>query len=153
MDALTIGQAAHALGITPQRVSQLLAAGALEGPEPPPGQRAPRDAPRVWLESLEAEQQRRSAIPAQSKPQRRTYDDPDALRDDVFRLKAALDAARDQLARQREQTRRVTRLLADTVAALQEQQELAQEADRITEAYSTLATTHLAPDTPPPSAS
>lgn len=153
MDVLTIGQAAHALGITPQRVSQLLAAGTLEGPATPPGQRAPRDAPRVWLESLEAEQQRRVALPGRSKPRRQIPDNPDALRDDAFRLKVALDAARDQLARQREQTRRVTRLLAETVAALQEQQELAQEADRITEAYSTLATTQLAPDTPPVSAS
>ena len=57
--------------------------------------------------------------------------------------------ARDQLARQREQNARLASLLADTVAALQEEQALAREAERITEQYATIATNHLAPDLPP----
>jgi len=71
------------------------------------------------------------------------------LKDDAYRLKIALDVARDHVGRQRQQNERLTALLAQAVAALQEEQALAREADRITEEYATIATNHLAPDGPP----
>jgi 1,6-anhydro-N-acetylmuramate kinase len=73
------------------------------------------------------------------------------LRDDVLRLKIALDAARDVIAQERKQSRRLARLLADAVESLQEEQRLADAAEIITEQYASIVTTHLMPDPPEPS--
>jgi len=143
-EALTIGQAATLLGVTQQRVHQLLSRGVLVGPRIPGGQRAQRGAPRVWRSSAEDYLRRRrpraSNVPASSE-----------LRDDVLRLKIALDAARDVIAQERKQSRRLARLLADAVESLQEEQRLADAAEIITEQYASIVTTHLMPDPPEPS--
>ncbi len=68
------------------------------------------------------------------------------MRDDAYRMKLALDIARDQLTQQRLQNEKLTRLLADTIAALQAEQAMSREAERITEEYAAIATNHLAPD-------
>ena len=51
-EAMTLAEAAAALKVSPQRISQLLASGVLLGPLPTKGQRAPRNAPRVYRASL-----------------------------------------------------------------------------------------------------
>ncbi|XTP34742.1 hypothetical protein ACORG1_00270 [Mycobacterium sp. TJFP1] len=58
----------------------------------------------------------------------------------------ALDAARDQITKQRRQNEKLVGLLADAVAALQAEQAMARESERITEEYSAIATNHLSPD-------
>lgn len=68
------------------------------------------------------------------------------LRDDAQRLKIALDAARDQMARLRQQNARLTSLFAETVDALQQEQAMAEQADVITEQYASIATNHLGPE-------
>lgn len=143
-EAVTIRQAAERLSVTPQRVSQMLRDHTLDGP-PQPGGRAPRNVPRVYLRSLSDLETRRAGRSVVSQPRVRES----LLRDDAHRLKLALDIARDQLSRQRQQNERLTTLLAETVAALQDEQALARQADRITEECAALATNHLAPDSPP----
>lgn len=147
MEALTIKDAATCLHVSRQRVSQMLAAGDLDGPVQRPGVRASRDVPRVYVASVEAWGAHR-ANPSARRARLATAEG-ETLRDDAHRLKLALDVARDQIARQRTQNERLATLLADTVAALQEEQALAREADRITEEYATIATNHLAPDAAP----
>lgn len=142
VNAVTINTAAERLGVTPQRVSQMLKDGELCGPRQGPG-RASRNALRVYLDSLETVEQRRAAGQSllRSKGGReRTF------QDDAHRLKIALDVARDQVARHRRQNERLTKLLAEAVAALQEEQTLSRDADRIAEEYAAVATNHLAPD-------
>lgn len=154
VDALTIRQAATVLGVTPQRVSQRLADGTLAGPPPPTGDR--RNAPRVWVDSLESLQAAETAGPTSTRPAApQSEAEVRALRYDAERLRLALDSSRDHLTRQRRQTKNTAALLAEvastlqkTVAALQEQIALAEDADRITEAYSSVLTNHLTNDGP-----
>lgn len=144
---MTIQEAATRLRVTRQRISEMLKSGVLDGPPQPPGVRARPNVPRVYVTSLQdreahkATGQRgggRSATPSEA-----------ALKDDAHRLKLALDVARDQIVRQRGQNERLTSLLAQAVAALQEEQALARQGDRITEQYAAIATNHLAPDSLP----
>lgn len=144
---MTLTEAASRLGVTPQRVSQLLSQGRLQGPSQSPGARARKNAPRVYLSSIE-ERIAQKALP-RSQRGRTTSLSETALRDDAHRLKLALDVARDQIARQRQQNERLTALLAETVAALRDEQALARKADEITEQYAAIATNHLAPDVLP----
>src|SRR5690349_3308357 len=72
--ALTIAEAAAALGVKPQRIHQLLRDGRLTGPAVPPG-RAPALVGRVWRDSLAAEQKRREA--AKHVPSMRSHRRPD----------------------------------------------------------------------------
>ena len=141
---LTLKEAASHLGVSPQRISQMLKDGDLDGPPQRPGARAPRNAPRVYMASLE------ERVARHAKPQRErgraAMPSEAALRDDAHRLKLALDVARDQIARQRQQNERLVALLAEAVAALREEQALARDADQITEQYAAIATNHLAPD-------
>lgn len=146
-EAVTIQDAATRLGVTPQRVSQMLKSGVLTGPPQPPGARGVPNAPRVYVASIQDRQmQRASTQHGDGRPGTRSEA---ALKDDAHRLKLALDVARDQIARQRDQNERLASLLAQTVAALQEEQALARESERITEQYAAIATNHLAPDTLP----
>jgi hypothetical protein len=148
VEALTIVDAATRLRVSRQRISQMLTRGDLDGPPQQPGVRASHNAPRVYLASLEAWEVRRAGL----RPTRGGRPDQPceaALRDDAYRLKLALDVARDQLVRQRRQNERLVSMLADTVAALKDEQALAREAERITEEYATIASNHLAPDLPP----
>lgn len=148
MEAVPLGEAAARLGVSRQWVGQLLAKGVLAGPRHPPGQRAPHNAPRVYLDSLEAEVERRAAQAVRSSGSTRGAGQASeaAFEDDAFRLKLALDVARDVIAGQRRQNERLTSLLADAVAGLQQEQALARETEQITEAYATIVTTHLGPD-------
>lgn len=140
-DALTIQAAATRLGVSRQRIHQMLTAGDLDGPPQTSGARAPRNAPRVFVSSLETWEAGRAG-------QRRGFPSiSEAMfRDDAHRMKLALDIARDQLSKQRRQSERLIGLLADAVAALQTEQAMAREAERITEEYAAIATNHLAPD-------
>jgi len=61
---LTIAAAAARLGVTRQRVSQMLTSGELEGPSTGPG-RAPKEAGRVWGWSLDLAVQRRELASSQ----------------------------------------------------------------------------------------
>lgn len=146
MEAVTIRDAAQRLDVTPQRVSQMLATGQLHGPPTARGKRAAPNAPRVFIASVAEVLKERAA---QANARHRDDSPRRASQDDLMRLKVALDVARDQIARQRRQNERLTRLLADAVEAIRDEQVLAEEMDKITEAYSTIATTHLAPDSPP----
>lgn len=143
--ALSIRDAATRLGVTRQRVSQMLAAGDLTGPPQPAGARAPRNAPRVFVASLESWEADRDGHRG-GPPRQRSSAAEEALRDDAYRLKLALDVARDQLSKQRLQNEKLTGLLADAVATLQAEQVMARESERITEEYAAIATNHLAPD-------
>lgn len=58
--AVTLADAAAALGLSPQRISQLLSAGVLNGPSVFTGTRAAPGSPRVYVSSLAAERARRA---------------------------------------------------------------------------------------------
>ncbi|MGN7778853.1 hypothetical protein ACTJJE_04955 [Mycolicibacterium sp. 22603] len=143
--AVTIRDAAARLGVTRQRINQMLSAGDLNGPRQPEGARAPRNALRVFVASLESwEADHAGRRSGSSGP--RPRDVAQVLRDDAYRMKLALDAARDQVTKQRLQNEKLVSLLADAVAALQAEQAMARESERITEEYAAIATNHLAPD-------
>lgn len=143
--AVTIQDAATRLGVTRQRINQMLTAGDLDGPPQPAGARAPRNALRVFIASLESWEADHAG--RRSGPRRLRSSDVEAvLRDDAYRMKLALDTARDQLTKQRLQNEKLAGLLADAVAALQAEQAMARETERITEEYAAIATNHLAPD-------
>lgn len=159
--AVSIHEAASLLGVSKPRVHQLLNAGALSGPTVTG--RAPAGVPRVWRTSLNEELQRRRVGPGASR-RRERLDQPDrqvgseapsvapvdpaveATREAAFRLKIALDAARDALNAERAQTRQVTKVLAETVAMLAEQQRLTDRADELTNGYADALTQLLGPE-------
>ena len=58
--ALALAEAADRLGVTPQRISQMLRSGDLSGPTVGPG-RAPKGVGRVWESSLQQEIDKRGA--------------------------------------------------------------------------------------------
>lgn len=144
--AVTIQDAAARLGVTRQRINQMLTAGDLDGPHQPAGARAPRNAPRVFIASLESWEADHAGRRRSGLSRSRSFDAEAVLRDDAYRMKLALDTARDQLTKQRLQNEKLAGLLADAVAALQAEQAMAREAERITEEYAAIATNHLAPD-------
>lgn len=147
VNALTIKDAATRLGVSPQRVSQMLTAGDLDGPHQPAGIRAPRGVPRVHVVSIEVWEAHRAN--PQARRTRLAAPTEARLRDDAHRLKVALDVARDQITRQRTQNERLSALLSDAVAVLRDEQALAREEARITEEYASIATNHLAPEVIP----
>lgn len=149
--ALTIGQAAGILGVSPQRVSQMLQDGRLEGPSPPAsGDR--RNAARVSRKSLQAEQRRRDAASAGALRSQPVATLQQLSADDIHRLKIDLDEALGHLKRRGEQNRRLTNLLVEMAEALKEQQLVVDDADALSEMYSNLLTSRLVPDTGPPAA-
>ena len=60
--AVTLADAAAALGVSPQRISQLIRAGVLNGPRVSTGARSAPGSPRVYVSSL-AEELTRRALP------------------------------------------------------------------------------------------
>jgi excisionase family DNA binding protein len=158
-EAITIAEAAAALGVQKPRVHQMLQAGTLTGPATGPG-RAPRNAPRVWRAALDEELARRRDEQAQPQPahakvskrpaRKEAVQDGDAraVRDAAQQMKIALDQARDALRAERAQTRQVTQVLAQTVAMLQEQQRLAEQADTVADGYAAAVTQLLTPPDP-----
>lgn len=153
-NALTITEAAAALGVCRQRVSQMLRDGLLEGPRIGPG-RAPKNAPRVWPDTLQAEIDRRRQ---QAESGRMLDGDARDSRDRrpassastaVLAMKVQLDTARDALRIERRTNQHLTRLLADAVAELQTAQEQSDRLDDIASGYSDALTQVGIPDRPP----
>lgn len=147
---MTLTEAAERLGVKRQRVHQLLDDGVLTGPQLEGGGRAPANAPRVWVSSLELEESRRRQRRGRKAPgtsAARTEPSGNEA-DAAYVLKVSLDLARDALRAERIQTARITRLLKEAVTSLEEQQRLAERADRLTEGYSDALTSLLAPGDP-----
>lgn len=93
--ALTLQEAAEVLGVSAQRVSQLLDEGKLDGPQSEGDQRATPNAPRVWRASLDAELARRLAKRTNS---RKGYEDQSAaLEELVAQLRVLADHNRQLL--------------------------------------------------------
>lgn len=143
---MTCREAALLLGVSRSRVSQLLAEGRLTGPKQPADRRASPNAPRVWRESVDQRLRQRTRGVADVSHDS-DISDVRALRDDVIRLKSALDVSLDQIAAQRAQTSRVTRLLAQAIEALEAEQRASQALDGVARSLSSIVTTHVFPDT------
>lgn len=164
-DGYSLADAAELLGVTAQRVNQMLTSGKLSGPQYPQ-KRVPKHAVRVWKWSLDQELARRRTSP----PPRRTPQPPDTVADRAFaqwwqrqearvnaaahELKVAADLSRDQA----REERRTARLLMSKLARVTIQQaeliELlkadlvadSERTERILDAYSDALTQLLAPD-------
>jgi len=153
--ALTLAEAAERLHVCPQRISQMLRAGVLTGPDVGPG-RAPKGAPRVWESAIAEESKRRATAKQQmAKGTRSTgnVSKPDDARaprhpvqEEVLVLKVQLDAARDALRKERRANQRLVRLLAEAVAEIQEAQTQADRVDAMADAYSEVLTQLGTPD-------
>jgi len=146
-EALTIADAATRLGVTTQRISQLLRTGVLSGPPQPVGRRAPKNAPRVWLASLLTHEEQRAQQREPTGTRRRRRSRPSAQVESaaIHALKVSLDLARESLAEERQRSRNLTDLLAQTVAELGAQHDLAERADKIADGYSQALSELLAP--------
>lgn len=146
-EALTIADTATRLGVTTQRVSQLLSEGTLSGPPQPEGRRAPKNATRVWLASLLTyeEQRAQRRTPAGTRPRGRRTPATQVESAAIHALKVSLDLARESLAEERQRSRRLTDLLAQTVAELGAQHDLADRAETIADGYSHALSELLAP--------
>jgi hypothetical protein len=72
----------------------------------------------------------------------------DAARAAAQQMKVSLDLSREALRAERTQTRKITRALADTVALLEEQQRLADQADAVADGYANALTQLLSPSDP-----
>jgi hypothetical protein len=151
--AVTLAEAARRLGVTAQRVSQLLNLGQLSGPSVGPG-RARKNAQRVWESSLRGEIARRSRNKG-SKPrattsaaQARASAREAAAMEAALHMKVRLDDARDELRRERQANQRLTRVLAAVTAELQAAQSQADRLDDIAAGYSAALTELLIPDGP-----
>lgn len=158
-DAVTIAEAAAALGVRPQRIHQLLREGRLSGPPVPAG-RAPGGIGRVWRESLTAEQARREVVEQQPAVGGRHTPDSRTRRESarggrepgsaqsawvaVQELKVALDVAREALRRERAQSARLAQTLADLLRAERDQ---GRRLDEIAQGYSDALTQLLGPET------
>lgn len=158
-EALSITQAADALGVSPQRVHQMLREERLNGPDQGPG-RAPGGVGRVWRGSLDLEIERRKDRTRvqplrRSKQVARAGTSLDVSASDSARtqsahaaalhLKVALDLAREALKVERAQSAKITKTLAQAVALLEATQDQASRLDAITDGYSEALTQLLAP--------
>jgi hypothetical protein len=151
--AVTLAEAASRLGVTAQRVNQLLNLGQLSGPDVGSG-RARKNAQRVWESSLRDEIARRSrdhvskpsaqASAARSRASAREA----AAIDATLQLKLRLDDAREALRRERQSNERLTNVLAAVTAELQAAQSQADRLDDIAAGYSEALTQLLIPDRP-----
>lgn len=165
-DGYSLADSAALLGVTAQRVSQMLSSGKLSGPQYRQ-KRVPKHAVRVWKWSLDEELARRQTSP----PPRRAPHHPDAVADNAafgqwwqrqearvnaaaHELKVAADLARHQAREDRRTARqlmsklaRVTIQQAELIELLKE--DLAADSERnerILDAYSDALTQLLAPD-------
>lgn len=163
-EAVTIAEAAAVLGVSRPRIHQLLNAGVLTGRKIETT-RAPAGALRVSRASLVAEVERRRRVKEGAKVRTDPGDARGSSKGDAadrgsktrrdrrgdsataaaLRMKIALDQARDALKHERAQTAKVTRVLAETVAMLQEQQRLTQQADDLAARYADAVTQLLTP--------
>jgi len=151
--AVTLAEAASRLGVTAQRVSQLLNLGQLSGPDVGPG-RARKNAQRVWESSLRDEIARRSRDHL-SKPSARASADRSrasareaAAMEATLQMKVRLDDAREALRRERQANERLTSVLAAVTTELQIAQSQADRLDDIAAGYSEALTQFLIPDDP-----
>ncbi|SRR5258708_4844999 len=163
--ALTLAEAAQRLQVTPQRISQMLHSGALEGPDVGPG-RARKGVPRVWEASLQQELARRRTARPRTTHRLAAGPDADVSKSSeahgeasrsareaaalkaVLRMKIRLDDAREALRQERESSKRLTRLLAAATAELQAAQAQADRLDDIALGYSEALTQLVVPDPP-----
>jgi hypothetical protein len=153
--ALTLAEAAERLGVTPQRISQLLCSGVLSGPTVGPG-RAPKGAGRVWESSLQQEIDKRQA--GSRRIRRRTTSDdgvqtgpltrePAAL-EAVLQMKIRLDDAREALREERRANKRLISMLAAAVAEMEVARAQSDRLDDIAEGYSEALAQLIIPDGP-----
>ena len=155
--ALGLSEAAARLGVSPQRICQMVRSGALSGPRYKVP-RAPRGAKRVWLSSVQAGLDRRN----QSRSKATDAAQPTAPNDALVRadaqgaaaraatqhLKVQLDAARELLRAERAASKRLAQLVAGAAQALAAQGERADRLDDIASGYSDALTQLLTPDSP-----
>jgi hypothetical protein len=151
--ALTLAEAAAALGVRPQRISQMLSNGDLRGPAMGPG-RAPKGVGRVWRHEIEREiRDRESERRPRRAPRGR---DPHAgasareatAVEAALRMKIGLDEARRMLKEERQKRKRLVSMLADAVAEIGREQADGDSFDIMAEAYSEALTQLLTPDQP-----
>ncbi len=164
-EGYSLADAGELLGVTAQRVSQLLSAGKLTGPTYP-HKRVPKHAVRVWKWSLDQELARRRATPpprparAQRDPAVDAYSQwwerqEARVNAAAHELKIAADLARQQTIEERRKARqlmsklaRVTIQQAQLIEQLQTDLTVdAERTERILDAYSDALTQLLAPDT------
>jgi hypothetical protein len=154
--ALTHTEAAEALGVTPQRISQMLRSGALSGPEMRSG-RAPKNVGRVWQHAIDREisdrqagnRGRRHESGSVVEDSRRSHSRHDAAAWEAARtMKIALDEARQALSDRRQERQRLVDVLKEAAAKIERGLEEEGALDRIAEAYSDALTQVLIPDQP-----
>lgn len=166
-DGYSLADAGALLGVTAQRVSQMLGEGKLSGPQYSQ-KRVPKHAVRVWKWSLDQELARRESAPP---PARQTPHQADAVADRTafaqwwerqearvnaaaLELKVAADLARQQASEDRRKARllmsklaRVTVQQAELIEQLKDDLAVDSErTERILDAYSDALTQLLAPD-------
>lgn len=151
--ALTLAEAAAALGVSPQRISQMLRKGDLRGPVTGPG-RAPKGVGRVWRDEIEREVREResSRRPRRAPGSRDLHAGPSAREaaavEAALRMKIGLDEARRMLKEERQKRKRLVNMLADALAEIGRAQGEADSFDVMAEAYSEALTQLLTPDQP-----
>jgi hypothetical protein len=153
--ALTLAEAADRLKVTPQRISQMLRRGDLDGPILGPG-RAPKGAGRVWEGSVQGEINKRlrgqrpatRRISASDGGQAAQSAREAAALEAMLRMKISLDGAREALREERLANIRLARLLAAVITELQRAQAQTDRVDNIANGYSDAFTQLLIPDDP-----
>jgi hypothetical protein len=152
--ALTLKEAAAALGVSPQRISQRLSCGTLRGPVMGPG-RAPKGAGRVWQDEIDRVIRERGTGASRSRRAKGNDDQQGsqsareaAALEAALRMKIGLDEARRLLREERQASKRLVSMLAGAVAELARAQAGADSLDEISEAYSEALTQFLTPDRP-----
>ncbi|VBA61491.1 hypothetical protein [Mycobacterium attenuatum] len=166
-EAYSLAQAAQLLGVSPQRVGQMVKAGALSGPQYQL-KRVPKNAPRVWKWAVDRElalRQPRSPFDSPGQNDTKTANDYQDLGQwlehkearinaAAQELKVAADLARQQAAEDRRKARDLMSKLAKVVIQQAEvidqlKSDLALDFDRseqMLDAYSNALTQLLTPD-------
>jgi hypothetical protein len=171
--ALTLAEAAARLGVTPQRVSQMLATGALRGPAVTTA-RAAKNAERVWVSAVEEAlaqprhrrhhrqaadsllEERVAALEARLQANARTsFQHPEELerlanleraaRESALHLKVAADAAMAALGLEQKRTRELGAEVARLRGLVEEAQRRAEVAETVRQAFGDGLTQLLAP--------
>lgn len=158
-ELLTLAEAADTLKVTPQWISQLLAAGELDGPSLPPGRlRFPPNSGRVYRSSLDtllrdrakqtsALRATESGVGRESSSSGPSAPSPDAdrARAAAQELKVKLDVMRDQLRAERKRSRQLMGIAAQLLEMLQVQGDGADALDDVSDGYSSALTQLLGP--------
>ena len=172
--ALTLVAAADRLGVTPQRISQMLKKGELQGPPAGEGRRAAKNAERVWTRSVEEaltrpRRHRRKSVAMVEEPiearvaaleasllgsrtesgsgaeVQRLANRERAARDAALQLKVAADAALAALKVERERNEELEAENARLTALVERAQRRAAVAEAASQAYGEGLTQLLAP--------